>query len=86
LALQHRPNAFLDCLVLGHALASDALHRHPASASRHNSEPPPARAYCRASSAGRVGAWASLDDLVGAGEERDRNWQIDLLGCFQIDD
>jgi hypothetical protein len=33
----------------------------------------PACACCRASSAGRVGAWGSLDDLVGAGEQLRRD-------------
>ena len=45
----------------------------------------PARACCRASSAGRVGAWGSLDHFVGAGEQRWRHGKAKRLGGVQVD-
>src|SRR6516162_5376896 len=44
----------------------------------------PGGACCRASSAGRVGAWGSLDDLVGAREQHGWNGDTDRLGSDQI--
>ena len=46
----------------------------------------PARAYCRASSAGLAGAWSSLDHLVGA--QHQAHWDLDTQGSRsrQVDD
>jgi hypothetical protein len=40
--------------------------------------------YCRASSAGRRGAWGSLDHFVGACEQRWRNGEAQGLRCNQV--
>src|SRR6516225_9525097 len=45
-----------------------------------------ARACCRASSAGRAGAWGSLDDLVGAANERERDREPERLCGLEVDD
>ena len=44
----------------------------------------PARACCRASSAGRVGAWGSFDHFVGAGEQRGGTVRPNALAAFKL--